>query len=211
VAGTRWLDDEGWGNMEREEVVTQVVPPPRAKQQLASFPSFEHFYRASYRDVFKVALLAGAIELDAYEAVDATMEDVLHRWEVIDNPLRYAGRAVVSNLLKSKTRGLNRIRQRQIARGEVSAEAHDDIGLTAWEDQQWVEQMLEHLTPTQRGVMVNFIDGLTPAEIAELLGKSSEAVRQSLCAARRRLRLALRQEQAADPHSANTSAREDLR
>jgi RNA polymerase sigma factor (sigma-70 family) len=196
--------------MEREVVVAQVVPPPRAKQRSAS-SGFEDFYRASYRDVFKVALLAGATELEAYEAVDTTMEDVLRRWEVIDNPLRYAGRAVVSNFLKSKTRGLNRIRQRQIARGEISAEAHEDAGLTAWEDQQWVGQMLEHLTSTQRRVMVHVIDGLTPAEIAELLGKSPEAIRQSLCAARRRLRLALRQEQAVDPHPTNMSTREDLR
>jgi RNA polymerase sigma-70 factor (ECF subfamily) len=60
-----------------------------------------------------------------------------------------------------------------------------------WEDGQWVIQLLESLPPKQAEVMVLVVDGLAPVDIAGLLGRTPEAVRQNLMEARKRLKRAL--------------------
>lgn len=72
------------------------------------------------------------------------------------------------------------------------------------EDGRSVLRLLETLPPAQREVLALAVDGFTPTEIAELLGKTRAAVRKNLQFARERLKheLAFRsaeQEQKNDP------------
>jgi RNA polymerase sigma factor (sigma-70 family) len=55
----------------------------------------------------------------------------------------------------------------------------------AWLQRQEVTQVLQALPPRQRQVLALTIDGWTPAEIADLLGIDSAAVRSNLMKARR--------------------------
>jgi DNA-directed RNA polymerase specialized sigma24 family protein len=71
----------------------------------------------------------------------------------------------------------------------------DGGGITVWEDQQWVDELLATLPPQQRAVMQEFLAGSTPTEIAEILGKTPATVRQNLQNARRNLRRQLGREQ----------------
>jgi DNA-directed RNA polymerase specialized sigma24 family protein len=122
------------------------------------------------------------------------MEEVLRRWTEINHPQAYARRAVMSNLVKDKTRGLDRVRRREAQVVQTAAEGGDDAGLVMWEDQEWVRELLESLPPAQRAVMALVVDGFSADEVAFLLGKSPGAVRQNLCDARVRLKAALQDE-----------------
>jgi len=167
--------------------------------------TFETFYRQHYRLLMKIAIYLGATKEDAEDAVGETMTEVFQRWVEIDKPLPYARRAVVSHFLKSKERGLRRVRRRLAERGEAVQEGREDAGLTIWEDKQWVTQLLDSLPPAQRNVMAFIIDEFSASEVATLLGKNPPTIRQNLAAARQHLRNALQQERAAELRTVEVS------
>jgi RNA polymerase sigma factor (sigma-70 family) len=150
--------------------------------------AFEEFFRASYQPLLRDVIFAGGNPHEAEDALAAAMIEVLQRWDTIENPRAYARRAAISNLIKSKQRGLPRIRERLIQRGNVQLEHHLDPGLAAWEQQEWVKLLLKALPRAQREVVACMIDTYTLQEIAQMLGKTEATVRQNLCAARKRLR-----------------------
>ena len=152
-----------------------------------SVRAFEEFYRDSYRSLLRDVIFAGGSPHEAEDALSAAMIEVLQRWNVIENPRAYARRAAISNLIKNKQRGLSRIRGRLIERGDVRSHGEGDVGLTAWEEQEWVTQLLKSLPPAQREVLACMVDEFTRQEIAQLLGKTDAAVRQNLRSARVRL------------------------
>jgi RNA polymerase sigma factor (sigma-70 family) len=151
-------------------------------------PAVEEFFRASYKSlVGEVIIFAGGNLHEAQDAVSDAMAEVIRRWDAIENPRAYAYRAAVSNLIKYKQRGLPRIRERQIARGAVLPEQDLEPDPAVWEQQEWVTMLLKSLPRAQREVLACTFDMFTPREIAQLLGKTETAVRQNLCAARKRL------------------------
>jgi RNA polymerase sigma factor (sigma-70 family) len=155
-------------------------PPP---------PGFVEFYQAHYRDLVKAAMYMGATFPQAEDAVQKTLEEMLGRWPVDDEPLAYARMATAHNFIKEKTRGPQRVARRLAEKGHVAhQEGAVDRGLTVWEDSQWVDQVLDGLPPAQREVMECVVRDIDPGEIAAVLGKTKEAVRRNLCDARGRLR-----------------------
>jgi RNA polymerase sigma-70 factor (ECF subfamily) len=135
----------------------------------------------------QTVIYAGATETEADEAAAAAMEEVLRRWDQVSSPRAYARKAAVSHFLKEKERGNDRIRHRLVGLAEARQDGALDSGLAVWEDGQWVEQLLSSLPAAQREVMAFIVDGFGPSEVAALLGKTPEAVRQNLKAARSRL------------------------
>jgi RNA polymerase sigma factor (sigma-70 family) len=190
-------------------------PPPRVDRRADAAASFEDFFRPAYRELIKTAMYAGATKHEADEAAAAAMQEVLRRWSELDDPLAYARRAVVSNFIKERTRNLDRVRRRQVEQSAGTAEYRTDPNLTIWEDQEWVLQMLQSLPPGQHAVMKYIVDGFTPTEISTLLGRSPEAIRQSLHDARLRLQAALQrktaEEQAPRPSTSPSPARKEAR
>lgn len=166
-----------------------AVAIPRVAQQAPA--GFERFFRENYRQLCRFAQYLGFTESQADEAVAAAMREMLRRWAEIKDPTAYARRAVVHNAIKAKERGdlgnLDRIRDRMVERRTAPPEAGEDPDMVAWENEQWVIQLLESLSPAQREVVEHVVNGFTPTEIAELLGKSPAAIRQRLHAARERL------------------------
>lgn len=158
-------------------------------------------------------MYAGATRQEADEATAAAMREVLRRWGELDDPLAYARRAVVSNFIKERTRNLDRVRRRQVEHGAGTAEGRSDANLTVWEDREWVLQMLRSLPPGQRAVMAFIVDGFTPTEISVLLGRSPEAIRQSLHDARLRLKAALQRDASdqQEPRPSTNPARKEAR
>ena len=160
----------------------------REREAALHGPAFEEFFRASYQSLLRDVIFAGGDPHEAEDALAAAMTEVFQRWDSIKNPRAYARRAAISNLIKSKQRGLPRIRERLIQDGNVQLEHHPDPALAAWEQQEWVTLLLKALPPAQREVLACMIDSFTRQEIAQLLGKTEAAVRQNLCAARKRLK-----------------------
>lgn len=148
---------------------------------------FEELFRDAYQALLRDAIFAGGDPAEAEDAVSAALEEVLRRWDRIDNPRAYARKATISILIKNKERGQQRLRDRIIQRGQYPTEQDTDPGLTVWEEQEWVMQLLESLPPAQREVLACMVDLFPRKEIAQLLGKTDAAVRQNLCAARKSL------------------------
>ena len=172
----------------------------RARKAALPVPAFEEFFRGRLisRCCGTSSSRAGTLH-EAEDAVSAAMTEVLQRWDAIENPRAYTRRAAISNLIKNKQRGLPRIRERLIQRGDVPLEHDLDPGLAAWEQQEWVTLLLKALPPAQREVVACMVDMFTLQEIAQMLGKTEAAVRQNLCAARKRLRSYLAETDARTP------------
>lgn len=167
---------------------TRASASPAAEPSTLAFEGFEEFFRASFRDVVKTAMIAGARFEDAEDAAAKALAGMLLAWPMPGCPLAYARRAVVSNFIKDKTRGNRRVARRLVERGHVPhQEGAEDARLTAWEHDQWVTDVLGVLPPEQRKVMECIAHGLDREEIAEELGKSLETIRRHLCSARARL------------------------
>jgi RNA polymerase sigma factor (sigma-70 family) len=149
--------------------------------------AFEDLFRDAYQPLLRDAIFAGGNPHEAEDAVSAALEEVLRRWDRIENPRAYARRATISNLIKNRQRGQQRIRERMIQRGDYPLERDLDPGLTVWEGQEWVMQLLASLPAAQREVLACVVDMFPRKEIAQLLGKTDAAVRQNLCAARKSL------------------------
>jgi RNA polymerase sigma factor (sigma-70 family) len=168
-----------------------TVRPEDSAPRESALPDFVDFFQQAYRAVIQTMLYTGATYHEAEEAVAAGMEEVFRRWDKIKSPLAYARRAALTSYLKEKERGPDRVRHRMAGHAEARQEGPQDAELTIWEDRQWVVQILSSLPPAQRDVMAFITDGFTPGEIATMLGKTPEAVRQNLHAARARLTLEL--------------------
>lgn len=183
-----------------------AAQPGSARQQSAPPSGFAGFFRSTYRQVVQTVIYAGATEIEADEAAAAAMEEVLRRWDQICLPRAYARKAAVSHFLKEKERGNNRIRHRLAGLAEARRDGVLDPGLTVWEDSQWVEQLLNSLPAAQREVMKFIVVGFAPSEVAVLLGKTPEAVRQNLKAARSRLTFMLLHQDGGTPSLVSSSS-----
>jgi RNA polymerase sigma factor (sigma-70 family) len=172
-----------------------LAEPQQAARAVASLrrtpglpEGFEDFYRSSYRELVRAAMIAGATLEEAEDAVSKTLTEMLRIWPVPGYTLRYARKAVVHNFIKEKTRGTARVARRLVERGHVTPhEGAEDQRLTALEGREWTASVLSELTEAQREVMQLVADGLSYKEIAEAIGKSGDVVRRRLSDARARL------------------------
>jgi RNA polymerase sigma factor (sigma-70 family) len=169
-----------------DDAESAPCPPPASAAQ-----AFSDLYATAYRSLLRDAILAGGSVQTAEDAVQDALTEVFRRWHKIANPRAYARRATISNLIKSKQRGSQRILARQIERGDYRRDDADDAGLRVWEEKQWVVQLLRSLPAAQRETLAFIIDEFSTEEVAQLLGKTDAAVRYNLCAARRNLRTRL--------------------
>jgi RNA polymerase sigma-70 factor (ECF subfamily) len=179
---------------EIENALAQALPAPTAMPRLESATEFEKFFKEAYRTLLAAALYAGATWDEAEDAVATGMTEVWRRWNEIDSPLAYARLATNHALVKEAVRhrrAIGDVTDPDELKRDRRGESGDDPSLSVWEDREWVMELLRSLPPAQREVMACIVDEFTPAEVAELLGRTPTAVRQNLCAARRRLKQAL--------------------
>jgi RNA polymerase sigma factor (sigma-70 family) len=179
---------------EIENVLAQALPAQTAMPRLESATEFEKFFKDAYRTLRAAALYAGATWDEAEDAVATGMAEVWRRWNKIDNHLAYARLAVNHALVKEAVkhrRVIGDVTDPDELKCDRRGESDDDPRLSVWEDREWVMALLQSLPPAQRAVMACIVDEFTPAEVAELLGRTPTAVRQNLCAARQRLKQAL--------------------
>lgn len=169
----------------------QPGPPggvePGGGDRLGDRPQgFAAFYASSYRAVLAATLAVGGSLPEAEDAVQEAMKDLLGAWDRVTSPYSYVRTAAVRRLIRARRRDRDVI-GRAVARLAGPAAADPGRGLTLWEDREWVTQFLRSLPPAQREVIALLVDEFSPPEIATLLGKTEDAVRQNLYATRRRL------------------------
>jgi DNA-directed RNA polymerase specialized sigma24 family protein len=140
--------------VEPQQAAAQAGVSPAADTRPSTPEGFEEFFSASFRELVKTAMIAGANPEEAEDASAKTLEEMLPRWPVGEYPLAYARKAVVNNFIKDKTRGDRRVAQRLIERGHVPhQEGAEDGRLAEREDDQWVADVLSVLPQAQREVM----------------------------------------------------------
>jgi RNA polymerase sigma factor (sigma-70 family) len=141
----------------------------------------EAFYGAEYSKLVKVLKIMGATREEAEDAVQKAMADFAKRSRTTQAPIRrpgaYVCRAAIRFFVKERERDRERL-PREIKGGYLTLPACLDDGLTAHEDEQWVEHVLESLTPAQRDVIKLVMDGADTHEIAKELGKTDVTIRQ---------------------------------
>jgi RNA polymerase sigma factor (sigma-70 family) len=142
----------------------------------------EAFYMAEYAKLVKILVLLDARVEEAEDATQKAMADFAARFTTADAPARpaaYVQRAAINFFIKERQRERERL-PRELRGGHLVIEAHLDDRLTAGEEEQYVEDLLACLTPAQQEVIRLVMDGWSAREIAEILGKSAENVRQHL-------------------------------
>jgi RNA polymerase sigma factor (sigma-70 family) len=152
---------------------------------------FKEFYTAQYLRLVKFLVLLGATVEEAEDAVQKAMLDFWKRCragKAPDHPVAYVQRAAFRFFIKERQRERERL-PRELRGGHLVTEEHLDDKLAELEDNLYIEQLLECLTPTQRKVIKLVMDGLLTREIAAALGKSGVNIRQHLMNGRDRLKL----------------------
>jgi RNA polymerase sigma factor (sigma-70 family) len=161
---------------------------------------FEAFWNHHYRCYLTVLMAVGATMEDACDTINDVIVDMLKKdaWgRLTINPEAWVRKAVLHTYYDQQKR---QRRKREIERHwTLTPESYVDDGPNAWEDWQWVEQMLSTLPPTQRTIIELIIAESDAREIASLLGKTPDAIRQNLAHARKRLRANLGKDYQIDP------------
>jgi DNA-directed RNA polymerase specialized sigma24 family protein len=164
---------------------------------------FEQFFREMFRKLVMTALSLGGITFEeANDAAELALKEVWEKWQTLTSPHAWAYKATVSNVLKIKRKQANdtRVLLQQVHRGDFQPEAYEDPGLAELEYRQWVMSLLDSLPKAQReAVALCLIAGFSPAEAAELLGKTGAALRQALHVGREALIRHLVGEPATEP------------
>jgi RNA polymerase sigma factor (sigma-70 family) len=166
-----------------------VDNPAVAREQ--RYPGgFDDFFRTEYRRLVTALMVMGACLAEADDCVAHAMQMLLERWSLqasdpgyVHNPGAYA--------MKTARRRFTRERHRAqaVALDEVEpALAIDEPALTMLENRQFVANILECLPLAQRQVMYLITEGYRLAEIAEILRKQPNNVRQIAHQAKKRLR-----------------------
>jgi len=169
--------------VEREATAGQAASAPGPD----SWPGFEDFWEQNYRYYLTVLMAIDATLDDAHDTIYEVIVDMLRKntWDrLVASPKAWVRKAVVHTYYDQRKRQ----RLRREAERHLAAESYLDDGANVWEDWQWVTQMLSTLPPTQRTVMELTLAELSASEIADLLGKTPETIRQNLAHARKRLR-----------------------
>jgi RNA polymerase sigma factor (sigma-70 family) len=151
---------------------------------------FEEFYTARYLRLVKFLVLLGATVEEAEDAVQKAMLDFWTRCrtgQIPEHPVAYVQRAAFHFFIKERQRERERL-PRELQGGHLVIEAHLDDGLTELEDNQYIERLLDCLTPVQRSVIKLVMDGLFTHEIAVELSKNDANIRQHLRNGRDRLK-----------------------
>jgi RNA polymerase sigma factor (sigma-70 family) len=169
-----------------------LAPESRAVAREVRYPGgFDDFFRTEYRSLVKALMIMdGACPADAADCVANAMESIFKRWHIresdighVRHPRRYALKAAQNYLRKERRRA-----QTVQLDNDEPGPAVDEPVLTAMESQKFVADVLKCLTPGERPVMHLISEGYTQVEIAEMLRKEPNNIRQIAWQARKKLR-----------------------
>ncbi|MEV0128536.1 sigma-70 family RNA polymerase sigma factor [Dactylosporangium sp. NPDC050688] len=151
------------------------------------------FYREQFPLVVSYLLKLGADRAEAEDAVQNAMEMLVRHPEGIRSRAAWVRVVARNNWIRAMRRHMKAMPagvacndvEREGGRSPSNTDPADVIRqITEQED---AVRMIRSLPPTQREILALAFDGYRPAEIAEITGSNSSAVRANLAHARRRL------------------------
>ncbi|GGL08920.1 RNA polymerase sigma factor [Mangrovihabitans endophyticus] len=161
----------------------KTLRPDRAEQDRRRI-DFDAFFRARFTQFVRFLMMSEAAQReDAEDAVEAAMLDAYRRWSRIDNPEAWVRQAARRIYVRERMRDRER-RRRSLIAEQLAHPVGED-----WTDgdASMIVDLVRRLPPAQREVIAYTMDFYGPSDIAQILGKSPQAVRSNLRAARRRL------------------------
>lgn len=153
-----------------------------ARQRGTVDEEFSAFYRAEVRGLVVFLLHHGATLAVAADMAQEAMIRAHRYWGTIRSPRAYV-RTVAARALARRTASVPEVPVDEVP--EPTSLLPRPDAYADWEEQHVTLALLRSLPPRQRQVLAWTLDGYAPAEIAEQLSLSSEAVRASLKKARR--------------------------
>ncbi|MFE4778050.1 sigma-70 family RNA polymerase sigma factor [Streptomyces sp. NPDC056713] len=163
--------------------VSGITPRQAVQERQTSVvdEEFAAFYRLHVKRLIAFLINQNASLNDAADIAQATMEKLYQRWNDIEHHkawvYKVASRELIRKFSDARESPVEEI-------PESSSLLPDSGGVSEWESQYDALRVLRILPPRQRQIMAWTLSDFTPAEIAEQLGLSSEAVRASLKKAR---------------------------
>jgi RNA polymerase sigma factor (sigma-70 family) len=160
--------------------VDSAAAPPATIPDPPPADQIEEFFRRYWAGLVRSLLREGADRWEAQDAVAEAIREALRRWSELTHPVAWVRTAARSHWLKQR---------RSAGRGDLEVLVADvgelgpgqaDPELDAYELQEWFAGVLAQLPPARREALELSAQGLTPAEIARLVGKTPEAVRTAL-------------------------------
>jgi RNA polymerase sigma factor (sigma-70 family) len=172
--------------------VSAEVGRPRALSEQKA--AFTEFYRAFAPTLVAFLIWYGASVDLAVDVAQDTMRKAWERWSTIVHPEAWARRTAGRALVRY------RVETRETPVDEVLASSliSNPDAISEMVQSHTVIRLLDELPPRQRQVLALTLAGYAPAEIADELGITPEAVRASLMKARRRIAEMLRREEEHD-------------
>ncbi|GAA3337174.1 hypothetical protein GCM10020358_12490 [Amorphoplanes nipponensis] len=150
-----------------------IPDPPPAEQ-------IEEFFRRYWAGLVRSLLREGADRWEAQDAVAEAIREALRRWSELTHPVAWVRTAARSYWLKQRrSAGPGDVEVLVADVGELGA-GRADPDLVEYELMEWFAGVLAQLPPARREALELSAQGLTPTEIAQLVGKTPEAVRTAL-------------------------------
>ncbi|MFF6957591.1 MULTISPECIES: sigma factor-like helix-turn-helix DNA-binding protein [unclassified Streptomyces] len=143
---------------------------------------FSDFYRAEIRGLVVFLLHHGAALAVAADMAQEAMIQVHRYWTTVRTPRAYV-RTVAARALARKTAAVREDPVDEVP--EPTSLLPRPDAYADWEERHVTLALLRSLPPRQRQILAWTLDGYAPAEIAEQLTMTPEAVRASLKKARR--------------------------
>lgn len=154
----------------------------RERRRLATDEAFSDFYRGTIKPLVGFLVNNGASVAAAADIAQETMIKLYRSWHEIDHPKAWV-HTVAS---RAWARKVADVREQPLeAVPEPTSLLPGPDAVAEWEVRHETLRVLRLLPPRQRQVLAWSLNDFTPAEIADELGITAEAVRSNLKKARR--------------------------
>jgi RNA polymerase sigma factor (sigma-70 family) len=146
------------------------------------------FYRKHFSAVVKYLVLSGASLQEAEDATQDAMIKILRCWETILEPAAWVRRVARNAFLDAARRNSKAFPKSSLESGHWGAGVPGQPGPEECDtDTIRVTELIKALPDKQRVVFALVVDGLSPQEIAELLGQHAPTIRSNFRHAREKV------------------------
>jgi RNA polymerase sigma factor (sigma-70 family) len=150
--------------------------------------AFDAFFLVTYPELLKFGYWLSGNWHDAEDAAEEVMVDIWRRWSTIraGGRVAYARTALFRTIIR-----IRRVRRDRVTylmpNDAIAAGAGGEPQASAYETEEWINQLLDHLGPAQQAVVDGFLTGKTVREMADEQRRSEPAIRKNMQLARERL------------------------
>lgn len=171
--------------------------------------AFEGLFRAKRRALFGMLIAMDAPPDVAEDAVAEAFIDLWRNWDTVREPGAWLRAAAKSHFYR-----IRNVQQRECELDGESDQVPDpsaEGALSVLEHEQWVDQLMQHLTPAAREIFEPILRGSSTAEVAAILRKTRNTVRQGVHSARGQLKQLIGPDYTINGRTGSARVREEVK